>query len=154
MKAYISMPKGTSGSRKSLLAAYVYKILNVLDDIEDNWVTWWKEDEAYTLDTLEKADKIYIYIPRMAFHTDNGLYCYVGKGQSSEIDYCIENNKDFTFIVYNGVTFDSYKFAYQVPEDYNDWKKKYVKVWLDPETGDDLPQEEVLLTNKMLLLCL
>ena len=149
MKAYMSLPKNTPIAIKSFLAEYIYGKLSELDLAENNMVDWWVPNTAYSTAPLETSDIIYVYIPSNKTYHDNDTYCFVGKGQSSEIDLCQEERKDYIFLLHDIETdaITECKFVHSVPEDYDDWKEKYTKVWIEPINEIDKEEEIEFINN-------
>ena len=143
------MPKNTSIRKKNILVEYIYKRLNELAPKENTLVDWWTQSTAYNTASIETSDIIYVYIPSNKTYHDNDTYCFVGKGQSSEVDLCQEEGKDFIFLLHDIDTdcITECKFVHSTPEDYDDWKEKYTKIWIEPIMGTEKEEEVEFINN-------
>ena len=133
-KAYLSMPADTPKSIRDNLI----KHLTNKCDIDE--VTYWIKGTYYSDIDLLEADFVYSYVPEFAWHDDNDVYVYMGKGQFSEY-HKIDDYK-FSIIDSKGNLFHA---EHSVPHDYNDWKRKYGKVWVTPMNTAQTISKKILL---------
>ena len=109
-------------------------------------VTHYTPPEQYNDKKLLSADLVIISVEKNK--TEQGA-SYLSKGQYSELENCICHS--VPFVIYTWDTW--YKFDHHVPNDYNDWKGKYGKVFLDG-TADlvELFAKALVSPEEMLLL--
>lgn len=133
--AYLSMPADTpEGIRNRLIS-------HLCNERDISTVTYWKKGTEYRDANLLEADLVYSYIPEFAWHNDNDLYVFMGRGQFSEW----EKRDDATFAIIND-KFELFHPEHGLENDYNDWKRKYGKLWVSPM------DETTQVVNNLLLL--
>lgn len=150
-RAYLSMPADTPAGIINRLSTFIMSEYSV-DDL-----SFWKKGTRYSDSRLRQADLIFSYIPPFQFE-DGGEghsnVAFMGKGQFSEME---KAGKDQVFVVIDN-DLQTYLIEHSVPNDYNDWKRKYGKVWLEkelhqaypltPEQAFQIQDEELLLLIK------
>ena len=87
-------------------------------------ITHYTPPEVYTQKKLMCADLVVINVVKNK--TSNGA-SYLSKGQYTELEACLDH--DIPVVIYTWNTF--YGIDHHVPNDYNDWKGKYGKVFLE-----------------------
>ena len=147
-RAYLSMPADTPTGIRDKLLNFIRKEYSI-DDL-----SFWLKGSNYSDYPLLRADLIFSYIPPFQFE-DGGEghsnVAFMGKGQLSEME---KAGKNQVFVVIDN-DLQTYLVKHSAPNDYNDWKRKYGKVWLEKELNQSYPltpEQAFQINNEELLL--